>query len=94
MKSHLAEQLDEASDIYNVLCLVYNERSHDTFRAAVERLMADKYRCVVLDNSDHRDLEYDAIQAVYWENKYNDEVSRSEQAEEELKELRNKIEKL
>lgn len=63
LPEYLAELIDEADDIFNVLCLVYNETSHDAFRAAVERLMERNYNSTLLDNSEMRAYERDLEKA-------------------------------
>ena len=63
LPEYLKEHMDTSEDIFNVLCLVYNERSHDAFRSAVELLMEKKYECVVLDTSEHRAYERDLERA-------------------------------
>jgi hypothetical protein len=57
---YLADKLDDAQDIFNVLCLIYDDQSHDTFRAALERFLYEKFDCTILDTSEHNALMRDA----------------------------------
>lgn len=68
LPEYLIKELSDAEDIFNVLCLVYNERSHDAFRAAVERIMENKFECTVLDNTEFAAYESDSRNAAeYWQ---------------------------
>ena len=57
---HLKKQLDTAEDIYNVLCLVYNEATSAEFYAAVERLLREKYVSEVVDQDELKQLLSDS----------------------------------
>ena len=72
MPEHLAKQLETAEDIYNVLCLVYNEATSAEFYVAVERLLREQFVSEVIDQDELRKLQSDADER----SRFKDELFR------------------
>lgn len=75
LPEYLIESMADAETYFNALGLLYNERSHDAFRAAVERFMEEKFECAVVDYSEYRMLETDAHDASVENDKLRDQVA-------------------
>lgn len=67
---YLGAKLEEADDIFNTLCLIYNPASHDAFTAALMRFAFEKLEMVAVDKSEHEALTKEVEDSELWRDLY------------------------